>query len=66
MMYCSLKCTSVQMDVCLVCTHRAIQFSLAVHGEVETTVNTSDANQTHSQTDELQNTCTQIHTLHYI
>lgn len=42
----------------LVCTHRAVQFSLAVHGEVETTVHSSDANQSHSQTDELQNTCT--------
>lgn len=39
-------------------THRAIQFSLTIHGEVQTTVYASDTNQSHSQTNELQNTCT--------
>lgn len=44
-------------------THRAVQFSLVVHGEVQTTVYPSDANQPHCQTNELQNTCKHIYTI---
>lgn len=61
--YSRLQYTSVCRWMCAfcVCTHRSVQFSLAVHGEVEATVHPSNANQSHSKTDELQNTCTHTH-----
>lgn len=38
-------------------THRSVQMPFAVHGQVEATINTTDAHQPHSQADKLQNTC---------
>lgn len=37
-------------------THRAIELSFLIHTEVESSVHPSDADQTHCQTDELQDT----------
>lgn len=37
-------------------THRPIELSFLIHAEVESSVHPSDADQTHCQTDELQDT----------
>lgn len=37
-------------------THRPIELSFLIHTEVESSVHPSDADQTHCQTDELQDT----------
>lgn len=42
------------------CSYRAIQFALVVHGEVKAAVHPSDADKPHGETYELQDTCTDV------
>lgn len=46
------------MDRMAELTHRSVEPSFAVHGQVQAAVHPPDADQPHSQADELQDTCT--------